>query len=258
MADIGTQGRYQGEVSDEGMQNWRGDQVAAPQGGQSIYKSSTYPLTDLGSRKVVGDRVFRYAKSKGIAIAGSTMQYGAETLVGLPSGGTANAAGGRTLGFPCATDIAANTYAEGYIICRKGATDSNLGMAYRVKGNSIGSSGAAVATCVLTLYDALKFRCEATSTWSMHQNMYLDVATSTANAMAAGVTPIVLASSEYFWLQTWGPAAVLGTWAAGDGIINSVSGKATVIAASGGQIGIGLGVGSAAAESGLVYLTIAP
>ena len=42
MADITV--REQGEVSDEGKQNWRGDQSIAPQGGQSIYKTSSIKL----------------------------------------------------------------------------------------------------------------------------------------------------------------------------------------------------------------------
>ena len=260
MADIGTQGRHQGEVSDESKMNWRGDQVSLPQGGQSIYKSSTNRLAALGSRKVVGDRVFRYAKSIGVAIAGSTMQYGAETLNGSSPAGISNVAGGRSFTVTAATNIALNTYAEGYLICRKGATDSNLGMIYIIKSNAVGSSGGS-ATCVLTLYDALKFRCEATSTWVISQNLYLDVASASADGGAAGVTPIVLASSEHFWLQTWGPASVLGAFAAGDSVINSVSGLATVLvdtASNKAQIGIAIGVGSAAAESGIVFLTIAP
>lgn len=65
MSDITV--RDQGEVDDCGLVNWRGDQVAVPQGGQSIYKTSSIPLAKFGARKVVGDRVFRYALASGSA-----------------------------------------------------------------------------------------------------------------------------------------------------------------------------------------------
>ena len=68
MADITAYN--QGEVADEGLQNWRGDQATLAPGSQSIYKSSTVKLAALGSRKVVGDRVFRYARAGGAIGAG--------------------------------------------------------------------------------------------------------------------------------------------------------------------------------------------
>ena len=51
MADITV--RNQGNVDGSGKVNWRGDQVSAPQGGQSIYESSSIQLAQLGARKIV-------------------------------------------------------------------------------------------------------------------------------------------------------------------------------------------------------------
>lgn len=252
MADITS--KMQGNVSNEGMVNWRGDQVSVPQGGQSIYDTASVQLAELGSRKVVGDRVFRYAKAGTDLAAGRTCQYGGEILRSLAVG-TNQGAGMRTFTITAATAISANTYAEGYLICEIGATDENLGIMYRIKANALGSSAG---TCVLTLYDEIKATVQATSTWSVSQNLHLSVASGSAAGCPLGVAPVDVTASEYFWLQTWGPSPMIGTVAAGSGAMNSVSGLATVIAATGAQAGVAIEALAAATNYGLAFLTIAP
>lgn len=250
MADITS--KYDGNVSNEGQVNWRGDQVSVVQGGQSIYDSSTVQLADLGSRKVVGDRVFRYAKSKGAIGAGMTCQYGGETLSSTAVAAS-SASNINIFTITAATAIVKDTYAEGYLLCVAGATDSNVGMIYKIKSQALGSSAG---TCKLTLYDEIKEVIRLTSTWSVYQNPYINVDTSTANGAALGVCPIDLTTGDYFWLQTWGPACVGASAAAGTAIVNSVSGLATLMAAAGYPIGV-----AAALETGgntLVFLTVAP
>ena len=110
MADI-TQ-RNQGIIDESGKSNWRGDQVAAPQGGQSIYKTSSIPLAQLGSRKVVGDRVFRYAKASAAVLAGRLQQSKADELKETIAGATATA-GDMTMVYSAAVTIGADAYAEG-------------------------------------------------------------------------------------------------------------------------------------------------
>ena len=255
MADITS--RYQGNVSDEGKMNWRGDQTTLVPGSQSILESSTVKLADLGSRKVVGDRVFRYAKAGDTIGAGFTVESGWETLTGLVAiGSTSNApAGSKTFSVTAATAIVTDTYSGGYLICEAGATDSNLGMVYGIKGNS---TGPAAGTCLLSLYEPLKYVQKDTSTWSIFQNPYINVHSAYTTAACLGIAPIAVTTGDYFWLQTWGPAAVRGTAAIGDGLISSVSGKCTVVVASDPQMGIAVEALSAAANFGMVFLTVLP
>lgn len=256
MADITS--RYQGNVSNEGQANWRGDQVTAVPGNQSIYESSTVPLADLGVRKVVGDRVFRYARAKGAISAGMVCQYGGEVLTVVPTTASGNKADTNVFTITAATAIALNTYAEGYLTCGLGATDGNLGMTYKIKSNALGSSAG---SCVLTLYDPLKAIVQNTSTWYVSQCMYLNVDTSTANQTPLGVAPIAVTTGDYFWLQTWGPAPVKGTGAVGEALVSSVSGLGTrITATSTAQMSIGAPMIALAAGTnyGLTFLTIAP
>ena len=254
MADITD--KLQGNVSNEGKMNWRGDQVTIAQGGQSIYDSSTVQLVELGSRKVVGDRVFRHARAKGAIAAGASCQYGGETLTSIAvASAITQPAGLRSFSITAATAVSANTYADGYLVCEMGATDTNLGMVYGIKSNALGASAG---TCNLTLYDEIKYAVKLTSTWRAYQNLYLNVDTASANGAPIGIAPIDVTTGDYFWLQTWGPAPVLGTAAAGDGIVNSVSGRATVLAASNAGIGSAMVALAAATNHGLVFLTIAP
>lgn len=256
MADITS--KLQGNVSNEGQQNWRGDQLSVPQGGQSIYESSSIQLTELGSRKVVGDRVFRYSKALVGIAAGGVAQFGGETLSSLAIGpSVTQPAGLRTFTVTAATAIAKDTYAEGYLVCVAGATDSNLGMTYKIKSNALGSSAG---TCKLALYDEIKFALQLTSTWNIVQNPYMNVNPSTANAAVMGVAPITVTTGDFFWLQTWGPGPTLGTCAVGSQLISSVSGRATVVTSALAQMPIGspLVALAAATNYGLTYLTIAP
>jgi hypothetical protein len=255
MADITS--KLQGNVSNEGKQNWRGDQVSAPQGGQSIYDSSSVQLAELGSRKVVGDRVFRYSLAKADIGAAMTVQYAGECALKSIAVGSSvtQPAGLRTFTVTAATAISKDTYADGYLVCEAGATDSNLGMVYGIKSNDYGS---AAGTCKLYLYDEIKCALKLTSTWALYQNLYMNVASGSATGVALGISPIDVTTGDYFWLQTWGPAAVAGTVAQGSGAINSVSGLCTLMAATGQTIGGAMKLIDAATNWGLLYLTIAP
>jgi len=255
MADITS--KYQGNVASEGMQNWRGDQVSVAQGGQSIYESSSVQLAELGSRKVVGDRVFRYAKAKQDIAAGSVVEYGGERLTSIAFGSSVTQGSGlNTFTITAATAISKDTYADGYLICEEGATDANLGMMYRIKSNALGSSAG---TCKLTLYDPIAYAVKLTSTWSVNQNLYLNVISAILTKAAIGVAPIDVTTGDYFWVQTWGPTPALGTAAAGAQIAASVSGRCTLIGTAGETpIGVAVAALNAATNYGLTFLTIAP
>jgi len=165
MADITV--RNQGEVDDSGKVNWRGDQVTVPQGGQSIYKSSTVQLAQLGSRKVVGDRVFRYARA-GLAVTAGKFQKTDKGILKETIAGATGTVGDKTFVYSAANTIGANSFAEGYLLCNSGAALTG-GNVYRIKSHSdISSAG----TGTLTLYDPLVVAVTASAEYSIVGNQY--------------------------------------------------------------------------------------
>ena len=259
MADITV--RNQGQVDNSGKVNWRGDQVTVPQGGQSIYDTSTIKQTDLGSRKVVGDRVFRYALANGAAGAGDVCESVPISLLAV-TGGTANPAGGKIFTFYFATANVAGLYNEGYLHCGSG-TAANLGYMYRVKNQpAVGATSEAE----LELYDPLKKAVDVVDEWSLTANMYGGVVENTdGTELVVGVAPVLVASGDYFWLQTWGPCAIKGSASANAGIALSPGATGEVYdyvvgtTAKTSAICVGQSMQVlAASEYGMAFITIAP
>lgn len=252
MADITT--RNQGDVAEESKVNWRGDQVTLCQGDQSIYKSSSIKLADLGSRKVVGDRVFRYAKALTGFAAGELVES-KMTLLEATGGGT-DAAGGKTFTFYGANTIAKDTYAEGYLTV---VTEGSL---YRIKSNDAVSSAG---NGVFYLYDPLQTLESVAAEYSIVQNPYLacEQQTTGAASLCIGASPITVTTGDYYWLQTWGPAQVkAGAAAKGDMLVADVTGQTIAFDNSSAGVEIPI-IGQAlmdhtASQWGLTYLQIAP
>ena len=255
MADITV--RNQGEVDNSGKVNWRGDQVSLPQGGQSIYKSSTVKLAELGSRKVVGDRVFRYAKcfTGATAIgAGDVAENQGEFLEA--TGGGTNAADGKTFTFYAATAIAKDTYAEGYL------NVVTAGHFYRIKSNDAISSAG---TGTLYLYDPIVDAEVSAAEYAIQQNPYLNTIECTTGdaTLPLGVAPIAATTADYYWLQTWGPCNVkCGAALKGDMMVADVTGQ--VIAFNNFESGVEMPIighmmmDATASEYGVMFLQIAP
>jgi len=265
MADITT--RQQGEVDDCGKVNWRGDQSVLPQGGQSIYKSSTVQLAQLGSRKVVGDRVFRYMKSNDTIKARQavTLVGSATTAAGTMITVTActGPAGGKkiTISNTGAGTCIANEFAEGYIAvdhgtAHTGGTNAG-GYMYRIKSNpTIAASG----TGDFTLYDPLVAAVESTDFVVMYQNLYYQVGVATATGqLPVAVCPVNVVADDYFWGQTWGPAYINVASAMAIGAAFSfVAGQATTILDTYRYAGVMLTTGSVASRGGIAFIALAP
>lgn len=256
MADI--TGYVSGDVNDSGKVNWRGDQATAPV-GQSIYKSSSVPLAELGARVVVGDRVFRYSRAAGTMQAGDLAQMNAVSLINVTAGAT-NPAGGKIFTFYFATSNAADVYTEGTLIAQSG-TATNMGFTYRIKSQPI---VATTANADLVLYDPLVREINVTDKYSVFQNPYRGLTQCTAGtAPAMGVTPISIVSSDYFWLQTWGPcAAKVAAVSLGAPILAQNTGQVLGLTGTDGggvktQVGYSLQLATAS-ERGFVFLTLAP
>lgn len=258
MSDI--TGYQSGDVNDSGKVNWRGDQATAPV-GQSIYKTSSVPLAELGARVVVGDRVFRYALAGGAIGAGDVAQGVVDSRILVTAGGT-DPAGGYIFTWYAATSQVADYWAEGTIMAQSG-TAANLGYAYRVKSHALiptTTNGA------LTLYDPLVKANNVADKWSIFTNPYKNVTECTAGtAPAVGVAPILVTSGDYFWAQTWGPAAVKSVaGAAGEAAFASATGQVTKVETTSAAADLLFSVGqflqpvATASQYALVFLTIAP
>ena len=254
MADITV--RNQGEVDDSGKVNWRGDQVSLTPGDQSIYKSSSVKLADLGSRKVVGDRVFRYARAGGAIGAGDLTGLNAPSQI-LVTGGAADPADGKLFTFYFATANAAGIYDDGLIISQSG-TAANMGYAYRVKTQPVVT---ATTNGSLVLYDPLKRAVNVTDKWSLFANPYSNLLENTSGTQAPmGICPIAVTTNDYFWLQTWGPAAAKCAAVATPGlkVVAGNTGEVKApVATTGGQIGFAMAI-CTASQRGLILLEIAP
>ena len=250
-----------GQVNDSGKVNWRGDQVTAPN-AQSIYKSSSVPLAELGSRLVVGDRVFRYAQLGAIAVTpGEVLQSALAPSVVVTAGGTSPAGGKQFIFFHTASGAALDLYAEGYLHCASG-TSTNMGQMYRVKSHPLIATDTAGT---LTLYDPLLTQENVTDKWQLTRNPYKLVTQATAaTAAPAGVLVCIATTNDYVWIQTWGPCAVKAqTGPAGSPMYIAATGAAVGFIATGtggtvySQIGV-WGVSPTASDRGYGFLMIAP
>lgn len=257
MADITA--LHSGAANDSGKVNWRGDQVSAPI-GQSLYKTSSVPLAELGSRLVVGDRVFRYTVAAGAINAGDLAQVGAVNVLNVTAGGT-DPANNKAFTFYSALARAADFYAEGMVYAQSG-TAANMGHMYRIKSHP---AVATTSNVTLTLYDPLVKALNVTDKWSIIQNVYRDVVQMAGGTAApAGVAPILVTSADYFWLQTWGPCNVkVGAGAAaGMALVPDVTGQVLGLVQSNtvnakAIVGYNVQIFTAS-ERGLIFLTIAP
>lgn len=176
---------------------------------QSIYETSTTQKTRLGTRLVVGDRTFYYAKLSTSANVGAGLVVATPSLVASNQSGIAFASSAATnattITVSVGTAVTANQYADGYISIANSVI-AGYGWLYRIKSHPAVATNASGA---FTLYDAIPSSL-GSSPCNLMPCLYRDVkiAPSTAADAPGGVTPIAVTTGEYFWLQTWGPANV--------------------------------------------------
>jgi hypothetical protein len=256
---------------------------------QDVMECSTTQKHPLGTRLVMDDgRVFHYAKNgaaillKGKLVCGTVVS--AEHNVDLPlqDAGTTLATYLHPLVdlATTGTHVAANTYKEGWLIAHTG---TGAGQVVKIKTNDLGGSTAEAAMKVY--FEDGNFLSAALDTSSskvgLCKNPYADLvvcptyATYTVVSKPAGVPLAAIAASNYFWVQTWGPAPVLmgATPTEGEIIIEGgtstgAAGEATILGVSTSATGAGvrldlphLGIvisGDADAEYALVFLMLDP
>ena len=243
----------------------------------------------LGTRLVLDDgRVFHYSRNGAAALLKGKLTCStavdAEHHVDLPlqDAGTTLATYLNPLVdlATTGTQVAANTYKEGWMIAHTG---TGAGQVVKLRTNDIGGSTADAAMKVYFadgnyLTAALD---TSSSKVGLVKNPYADVvvcpqfATYTVVSKPVGVPLATITISYYFWVQTWGPAPVLmgatpiegelimqggtSTGAAGEA---TVRGVATSSAALGPKLDLPeLGIvlaGDTDAEYALVFLMLDP
>jgi len=248
-------------------------------GSEKVTYASNQNGRVLGTRGVTPDgRVFRWALNAGVALeAGKLVQTQAEFGASVHVNGltivNATATGVTTITVVMATTpTVANRYSDGFLV-----VDTSPGQAiYKVKSHNAAASGE---NAEFTLYESDEIKdplTSGTTTVGFRANPYTSVIVSPTTITGApiGVTPISVAASRYFWLQTWGEALVnmdqapvagkrviTGILSAGNLDISSTSSVDTTganEASSYPQIGIAQTTGAGADKYHRILLTISP
>lgn len=182
---------------------------------QGIYEQSLTQQHRLGERLKLGARTFHYTYAGGTLSAGVFVEAaalgGATTTLQNTQAVTVAAAIGATRVYVNALTTAqtADVFADGYAaFYDAGASDAYT---YLVKGNSaLATSGT---SSYIDLYDELHIALNTDDQVSLITNPYKAVVTGSSTSALAGavmgVPPIAVTSTYYFWLQTWGPCAVM-------------------------------------------------
>jgi len=232
---------------------------------QSIYEQSSTQKARLGTRLPVGDRVFYYAQLSTSANGTAGNVVCSPPLIASHQAGIVNCAaattGAKTVTVTMGTAMTVNAYAEGYI---SKATGAGMGTLYRIKSHP---AIATAATGSITLYDAIPGTIAAGAV-NFTPNLFKDVKVgSQVLDTPIGVLPIAVTTGNYFWLQTWGPAAPVHTAATPAAAAITLGTLGSVVAARSGtegggatitEIGKNLNLAATAAETNPVFLTILP
>ena len=232
--------------------------------GQDQFLSSATPRAGIGTRIATADgRVFRYARASSALVVGAVCQ-GPATLP-LHLGNTPPVVSAGAFAFvytPGAIGCVANYYADGML---QVDTNPGAGYAYTVSGHDAIVSGTPF---MLMLKDPIQVGLTGTSRVGLIPNLYssvLQMPTTTATGLIAGVAISPIAANEYGWLQTWGLCSVLiaGTPALGATVVapGAVGGAGEVITAANlvtAQVVGQMAQVGAAGKYGAVYLRIAP
>lgn len=231
---------------------------------QSIYEPDTTQRCPLGTRIVVGDRIFYYAQASA-SVAGGAVLCSTLPTLSHQSGifaVAATSAGAKVISGTSSAAVAANLYAEGYFGAAAGAA---IGEMYRIKQQSSGSAAMAI-----TLYDGLNTTITSGANFWITQNPFKNVWVGSQNLdLPMGIAPVAVTSGAYFWLQTWGPANpshVAATPAGGVLHLGTTGGVVTTfdattnggLAAVAYQIGKNTRQAATAGQANPVFLTVLP
>lgn len=199
------------------MPNFTADpQIAA----RNLFSSSATQEHRLGERFVTSDgRVFRYCQA-GAAdlVVGNVIQASAQVTAHQQLTPVAAAAGAvQIVAALGAAAAAANLYAEGWAIID---TTPGLGYAYPISGHAAVLSSGNI-TLNLDADSPVQVALTTSSRVSLQANPYKNVIQSpvtTLTGAVVGVAVYPIAATQYGWIQTHGPAAVLVAGTPGVGL----------------------------------------
>ncbi len=202
--------------------------------GQGIFKSSAAPTHGLGERMTMNGRVFRYVQcaSGSALVVGNTIQAPAEIADHYGMSVAAASAGDEFITVtPGATGGAANLYSGGLAIVDTAGVSGSLGYAYTIDNHlAITASVAFRINLAQPLQTAINTSNKITITQPYKGVIQAPATTLTGAVIGVCVYPI--AASEYGWVQTGGPCAVLVAGTPGVGlavVVPGSSGGAVVV-----------------------------
>lgn len=195
---------------------------------QDIYKTSSTQKEAIGCLRVLPDgRKFRYAQNSSAAalIPGVAVQPAVQTANHINRSAVATAAGLTEVTFTVgATEVTANMYKDGYLQINAGTTGT-LGVQYRITSHTTvsASGGSIIVQLERPLVTALVV---TTDKLSLTPNPFRGVSEGAVQKGCAGIAPVGVAASYYYWSQTGGVALALldNSTAIGSTLIPAASG----------------------------------
>ncbi len=186
--------------------------------GQEIFSSSATAKHSLGERATMNGRVFRYVQAGGTLVVGNVLQGPAELADHYGMSVAAASVGDEFITVtPGATGGAANLYSGGLAIVDTAGVSGSLGYAYTIESHlAITASVAFRLNLAQPLETAINTSNKITIT-NPYKNVIQAPAT-TLTGPVVGVCVYPIASGEYGWIQTSGPAAVLVAGTPGPGV----------------------------------------
>lgn len=220
---------------------------------QGIHEQSATQKEILGTLRILNDgRKFRYCKNGGVAlVAGVPIKSPAFVANHVDEACAANVAvGSLTVTGTLTTAATANQYKDGYLQINAGA---GAGLQYQIDGNTAGT------TCVIQLKEPIRVALtSATSKLSLVYNPWANVVASDATTVSpAGVPPIAVTASYYFWSQTGGISLTdRGTTTIGQKLVNDNITMSVAAADTTMPVAVALGGTGASGEYWPIVLTI--
>ena len=175
-----------------------------------IHNTVTVQGAPLGEELALQQRVYRYAQNGAIALSpGEVVQTARPNDAHSNMACAAAAAGTKTITVTMDQNVTANEYKDGYVYINDEAGE---GFVYDVVSHlgAIVTEPTDAVTAAVTIRDPLVVALTTSSQATLVQNLYGDVTPTWGDPpnIVAGVVPVAVAASEYFWCQVRGPAAV--------------------------------------------------
>ena len=211
---------------------------------QGILQESTDKNAELGTELVLNDgRKFRYClNGSGTLAAGKVVQSAgwASDHESLATNTAAKGAGTVTVTNGASTALTENMYTDGYL-CVETSGGSEVSI-YKIKSHPAADVNA---SCVITLYDALRVVFAGGTTATLTKNPYSAVVDNVASGgtetnAEVGVPLIPVTAAYFFWAQFKGLCNVLidGTPAIGTPLMRgSVAGSLALADSSFKEVG---------------------